>query len=532
MKSSTLLAALTATACGGNAAAPPASTPAATAPKASASASVNPVAPSAATKPTEAASPFQVLGELGGDLQLFGAGERGFLLSQAGVELQLVGDEVVQDPLLKRGIPTQYGMISVEAIAGRWPDALWLSTTEPSGRSGFSTLWSWDGKSWQRGERTTEGHFIVGMNPWLGGRMLALDQAGMMFDASFRVLSGDKKVALPKFAKAPSNGDFSYCMTQIKVDAWSTLPAGDVIALGERCDPSIESPQLAVARWAPGNPQAIVDIMPDTDEPAGTSVGWSGGALAAISPTDIFVAAAKWKSVSQAPAQDSDYFAHFDGKSWLSLPTPIPDGIDNLWVESDGVVFAENRKRELWARSVQGAWARVTWPARVAKQDKPELMSFWPRAPGDVWALVQATTDGYPHTYLLHTRPAKNPMPTPEAVAHKEQQYALPGPPVEWCSTPFVLLYTLGRKSPANYDYPATRDALKGHGEFAELEFVEFERDGRKFFGARVPDFKVGKKLAQLVKDKVTGSTPQLVCHDPTDTRKLDIDLKTGQLRH
>jgi hypothetical protein len=527
-KSAVLLVALTTTACGGNAAAPAASALAPAAPKALASGGA---APPAAATATAAASPFHVIGELRVDLQLFGAGERGFLLSQQGVELELVGDEVVQDPLLKRGIPIEYGMISVEAIAGRWPDALWLSTTEPSGRSGFSTVWSWDGKSWKRGEHTSEGHFIVGVKPWLGGRMLALDQASMMFDASFRVLSGDRKVTLPKFAKVPTSSDFSYCMTEMKVDAWTTLPAGDVIALGQRCDPSLESPQLAVKRWAPGAQQGSLDPLPDVEEAPGADVNWAVTGLAALSPTDIFVAAVKSKWVGAAHAQDSNYFAHFDGKSWLSLPTPIPDGVSNLWVENDGLLFAENAKHELWVRSIQGAWTRVVWPAEL--QGTPEVASLWPRGPGDVWAMVEASSaDAARHTYLLHTRPAKNPLPTPEAVAHKDQQYALPGPPVEWCSTPFVQLYTLGRKSPADYDYPATRDALKGHTEFGELSFVEFERDDRKFFGARVPDFKIGKKLARLVKDKVAGSSPQLVCYDPADSRKLDIDLKTGKLRH
>ena len=43
--------------------------------------------------------------------------------------------------------------------------------------------------------------------------------------------------------------------------------------------------------------------------------------------------------------------------------------------------------------------------------------------------------------------------------------------------------------------------------------------------------FYARKKLAQLVKDKVPGSTPELVCLDPVEKRTLDIDLKTGELR-
>jgi len=123
-------------------------------------------------------------------------------------------------------------------------------------------------------------------------------------------------------------------------------------------------------------------------------------------------------------------------------------------------------------------------------------------------------------------------MPTLAAFDRKDQELRLPGPPVDWCTSPFVLLYTLGHKAPADYDYPATRAALKGSQTLAEgVEYIEFGREGRRYFGARVPDFVVGKKLAALVKAKVPGSTPELVCHDPLVLRQLDIDLTTGELR-
>jgi hypothetical protein len=48
---------------------------------------------------------------------------------------------------------------------------------------------------------------------------------------------------------------------------------------------------------------------------------------------------------------------------------------------------------------------------------------------------------------------------------------------------------------------------------------------GTRFFGARVPDFTLGKKLATLVKEKVPGSTPEIVCHDPPPLRTLSMDL-------
>jgi hypothetical protein len=528
MKSRAVACAFLAVACGGSTPSP--SKPVAALPPAHTVSKAPP--PATAPAPAAAASAFKVIGEVG-DVQLFGAGERGFLLSQMGVELVIVGDDVLQEPLLKRGVEAQAGLMAVEAIAGRWPDALWLSTTEASGRSGFSTVWSWDGKSWQRKQHTKEGLFITGVQAWLGGRMLALRQAGMAFDASFLLLSGDSHVVLPEFSRVKQTDEFSPCATNLKVDAWSALPGGEVVALGERCDTG--NYELALERWAAGAKQSTLDTLPET-RPSDSQRRevWTTPALGALAPNDIFVAAVKETAPvqpSDAPWEKTDYFAHFDGKGWQKTPVPIPEGVSNLWVEKGGVLFASNRNEELWSRSVKGAWARVPWPEELLGKGTFKLEGFWPRAPGDVWALVTVLSSNEGHRYLLHTRPAPHPLPTSEAMELKEREYRLPGPPVDGCATPFVLLYTLGRKAPASYDYPATREALKGHLEFAASKFVEFERDGRKFFGARVPDFKLGKKLAQLVKDHVVGSTPELVCHDPIDTRSLDIDLKTGRLR-
>ena len=497
------------------------------------------VAPAPKPEPTASAakpaSPFHVLGELPVELSLFGAGERGFLISQAGVELQLVGDEIVQDPLLKRGLPVTPFMLAVDGVGGRYPDAFWMSTTEPRGRTGFSSLWRWDGNNWQRHASMGDTHFVLGILPWVGGRMLALEQSGMAFDASFVVLSGDSRVTLPKFTKSKSKEEFEFCKTQLKPDQWATLPTGDVFAVGQRCDPEQDYQELAVERWVPGAKTSTIDIMPGIHEPGDLpSVGYRAVGVAAISASDVFVAAFKDTWGPDTPTKTQPYFAHFDGKTWQALPSPIPGAVRSLWTEPGGGVFASNDKSELWARSAGGQWSPIIWPSTLTEQGELKLVGFWPRAAGDDWAVVEVLSQQKGRVaYLLHTRPAVNGVPSLEAMSKKERSLRLPGPPVERCETRFVLLYTLARKAPADYDYPATRKALKGHSELAVegVRFVEFEREGRRYFGARVPDFDLGEKLAKLVKDKVPGSTPELVCLDPLENRTLDIDLKTGDLR-
>ncbi|HYP88141.1 MAG TPA: hypothetical protein VEQ59_08305, partial [Polyangiaceae bacterium] len=226
-----------------------------------------PAAPAAPALGSAPASPFFVVGELHGDLSLYGAGDRGFLISAGGIELQLIGDEIVQDPILKRGLPfLTEAFLAVDGVGGRYPDALWLSTTQPQGRGGFSSLWRWDGKNWRRQEAMNDMHYIYGIQPWVGGRMLALEQSGVAFEASFRVLSGDGRIALPEFTKSPpkkksdDDGSFSFCITQLKPEVWATLPSGEVFAVGPRCDSAELYQELAVERWAAGARRSNIDI--------------------------------------------------------------------------------------------------------------------------------------------------------------------------------------------------------------------------------------------------------------------------------
>lgn len=525
-------------ACSAAPSAPPAARPAPAAP------ATPGTAPTAASEPPAAAptetSPFHVIGELPvATLTLQGVGERGFLVSEHGIELQLVGDEVVQDPLLKRGLPGIEKMYGVNGVAGRWPDAVWLSTSEPYARTGLSRLWRWDGKGWKEKLSTNPGFFIEAIQPWVGGRMLALEQAGMMFEVSFRVLSGDASAAVPQFVKHKTPGDFMFCQTEMRVDTFATLPSGEVFAVGQRCN--LEGAiDPAIKRWAAGDKRGTLDVLPGARTATDSEqIDWQATGLVAVSPTNVFVAARKstWSEPTREHLE-SDYFAHFDGKSWQVLPSPIPGGVQAMWSQSDGVMYGTDTQGQLWsgsAASPRAAWARVPFPPDLVRDpsESVKLSGFWLRAPGDAWALVQVgVKDKDVRDYLLHTRPAVGKLPTVEAFARKDAELALPGPPVDWCTRPFVLLYTLGRNAPATYDYPATRAALKGRQEFAEgVSFVEFSREGRRYFGARVPDFKLGKQLAALVKAKVPGATPQLVCHDPAETRTFDIDLKTGELK-
>jgi hypothetical protein len=294
---------------------------------------------------------------------------------------------------------------------------------------------------------------------------------------------------------------------------------------------------LAVERWAPGAKKGTLEPLPGTSV-TGLSNGFTASAavtgMAVRSATDVVVSAEKlteqrdWKQ-----REVRTLMAHFDGSNWQEKSSPVPGFVKSLAAASDGALFLTNDRGELYSGKALDALEIVPLPAELSGlPEKPYAVSIWSPGPGDVWALVQMLRKSEKgpsdsRYFLLHTRPATSKLPTVEEFQKVERAYRLPGPPVDWCTTPFVLLYTLGRKAPANYDYPSTRVALRGHAEFGVrgVEFLEFERMGTRYFGARVPDFTLGKKLATLVEKKVPGSTPELVCHDPPTLRTLAIDL-------
>jgi hypothetical protein len=149
--------------------------------------------------------------------------------------------------------------------------------------------------------------------------------------------------------------------------------------------------------------------------------------------------------------------------------------------------------------------------------------TIWARGPGDEW-IIGAYNSRH---VVLHSGPPGEmaQLPDLETMVDVAAELAMPTPLTWRCTTPFVLLYTLSKVAPPDFDYPATREALKGHTEFGDAKFIEFKRLDKRYMGAFVPDVELGKKLVDLVKKKVPNSTPQLVCHAPKPSREIEIDL-------
>lgn len=493
-------------------------------------ASAVPEAPAPAPPGPKAPSPFHVLGRLPDFARIDDAGSRGFVVSQLGLLYELVGDDALHHAALQRGFSDER-MLTVWGIAGRWPDDAWLSTTLPRGRMGFTKLWRWDGKRWVSRRSADGNRYIELIRPWIGGRMLAIEQPATEFDATFVLLSGDKRVTVPVFTGKKSSQNF--CSTDLMAKAFETLPTGEVFVAGLRC--TEDSVDIGVERWAPGTATGTLETLPGTEgtqSDRDKSLELVG--MAVRSATDVTVAGVRGVfDEATKERTESTYFAHFDGTRWREVSSKVDGVVALLDTTADGTLVVSTDRGQLYMGPSVEALTAVPLPEALFGAHLPLVTSVWSPAPGDIWAIAVMTNGQSSATnpsgsfYLLHTRPATKPLLSLDDFSWKEAELVLPGPPVEGCETPFVLLYTLGKKAPADYDYPSTRTALKGHPEFAVdgMEFIEFERLERRYFGARVPNFTLGRKLAALVKDKVPGSTPEVVCHNPPSKRTLTLDF-------
>jgi hypothetical protein len=101
-----------------------------------------------------------------------------------------------------------------------------------------------------------------------------------------------------------------------------------------------------------------------------------------------------------------------------------------------------------------------------------------------------------------------------------------PAPATATCETPVAILARVAKSAPADYDFPQTRGAVRGHKELLGTEFVEIDLDGKRLLAAKVPSLDVGKHLVSLVSEAVHGTRPEVVCLQPKVTRPVVVDLE------
>jgi hypothetical protein len=352
------------------------------------------------------------------DGTLFVAGGFAFARAPAGGDLSF-------EPKTSRGLPHSYsdgGVYEgrVEGIGGQWPGAAYLALTRHHDKfESASEIFRWRRDRWTR-VRASPGYSSVA--PWVKGTLLAL---GCPKDPAARVVNpkvnmnlrlpgngppAKSKLLSPRFelidgaATVPlPQVDASFCP-----GAFTTLPSGEVIAVGSACD---DSGTLA-ERWAAGSERGIVEKLPEDCFLIGSPAD-----CGAIEPPTVYARSA---SDVWAASLCSSGLAHFDGTSWRDVDVPSgahvtsvsggPDG--SLWLAASCDDGACVLRREPHGST----WETLLLPT-ASPPEETHILEYEPRkvlarSADDVWVVAEAHDT---ETVLLRTREAASVVEFPDA---------------------------------------------------------------------------------------------------------------------
>jgi hypothetical protein len=359
----------------------------------------------------------------------------------------------------------------------------------------------------------------------------------------------------------------------------AVVASGEIFSVGQRCAPQdrdTESSELhgplVVERWDAARQRSFVEDLPDLGGTGAPAVGFSGP-----DERDIevhLVAYARDEAYVYTDIRDADrshpYAAHFDGARWKAISPPGPGSFrqlvrregklwallgDALYRKDPGAAGAWERvdparakvsmwdlgpdgtlwlgaTDELWKRPAGGAWERVPLPAKDAEGEPFKSGERTPRTMYwlDGVLVLHTGNDPYASDHGGGLFSTGQTGPKVAALPSAPPRSALVTPGSARCKEPFVLLYKLASSAPADYDFPLTRKALKGHTEFAAAEFAETLDHGKRYFVAFVPTAAMASEIVRIVSKEVAGSSPQFLCGKPEVTRKIRFDLRTGEV--
>lgn len=429
-------------------------------------------------------------------------------------------DRFVAKPELSFGGVFHY----VNAVRGNYPEGVDMIATGSTGRTSIAERWALGPSGWAaRG--TVDSAYYAGLFT-LEGSTLAARVPAMNFSSTKPELVA---VRGPKVTRTftPANPS---CVKQLRdsgappswipqaevnVVVMGATRAGTLLAAGEAvCE---AGPKLEV--WGPGQATSrLLDIERRSRFMSG--------------PFDAVVAGAKddeaWLSLS-------GQLLHFDAGELASLPE-LPDNcvVADFAVDRAGKLFlvtVEETNYDNVQKAVVVtkparlyAWTGARWeeqklPAAPTSVETDEHGVLWVAADG---ALLRERTSASEASVAVDV--AASPL-RPGARGKKA-----PRPAGPLCPQNLVVLYGFTKVTPVDYDFPATRKAVKGHTELSKVRFVVAKDGGERFFSGIVPDVATGKKLVALIEREVKGSKPQLVCAEPEIERELAIDLKTGEI--
>ena len=218
-----------------------------------------------------------------------------------------------------------------------------------------------------------------------------------------------------------------------------------------------------------------------------------------------------------------------DGDKIERLPLPPQTAKKynaNIDVTDDGTLWYARDGDALFRRKTGGDWEQVAVPG--AKPDVHDIVARGNR----VWIAAKSSSDGVVVAWN-GPKPAQVAKINLPDVGFSDFQIATtnlerPKPAAKGCNSVFALFYGITKYAGPGYDFPKTREALKGRTQFSSARFVKTKVRDQEYFGAFAKDLAQGRQLIALIAKNVEGSTPQLLCHKPHVVAELGIDLATG----
>jgi hypothetical protein len=395
--------------------------------------------------------------------------------------------------------------------------------------------------------------------PWSEGRNLGLYRGKI-------IVTEGPTAHTPKLAEAPPA-----CAgkTHVAPSEIAALSSGEVLAAGIACE---QPGAYAIEAFAPGSEKGTFTALPKLED-LGTQQRIF---LRAKSPELVVAVVASTKA---------QYVVRLEGGAWQASPLPKLEGVPirSVSLASDGSVW-------LLLRDVDGDPADVALKPVVTKQYavlRQDRRGAWARAELDVRKgaapIVTSVTgldadhaivagglldggggSGFfgPDGKILHgmifdppkevtyvtkdwavlwSTGAADPFPPPAPGPVKEIPPVVPAPEKApekmepWsagCTAPFIVMFQIAQLAPADYTYPATRDAMKDAPIAKKVTFIEYTDDGsgkdellpRRWLGVRVKDKADGDAFIAQIKKGAKGMAPQLMCFEPKKVlRVLDF---------
>ena len=414
--------------------------------------------------------------------------------------------------------PVVMGLIV--GLAGTWPRGVDMVATGTTGRTAIAMHFTLSADVGWRANSSRDGSFFTGIAE-IDGSTVALETPALFptFKPEIKTLRGPKLVrttapldkACARQLLAEGQPPDWLPRTDLTPEALGSTRGGTLISVGTRACAG-----GAVEIWEPKSTTSRIVALPAAAEEK------QGGAsiITGAGENDAYVIGGRgaW---------------YYDGKGLTALPEP-PSAITQAAM-AKGTLYAlteaENRFDDK-----KKAWVVVT-PARLFKLDGKAWTEVpLPTSPDDIAVDQEGTLWVSTGTTLLRTRKSANEK-SQIAVAKKADDTSILSPRARrvraagpLCPSNLVVLYGFTKVTPADYDFPLTRKALKGHTEYDKTRFVVANDGGQKFFSAIVPDVATGRKLVSLIEKEVKGSKPQLLCAEPEIVREVKLNLKTGEV--